>query len=187
MPKSRRVIAALLFVTAQLRIPAAMAGEAVSSSGPAPQIVAFDNEDFLRDHIPIVGTLKDLGQWGHSLSSRGILSGTWEFFDDEHCTGTSMGTLGPGTSADVTQHGLKHNSLSSVRLAKPAGGAPRERGPAGGSCRRRLTGAADAALDALSAGGRRRWTGAACPPEAPAGEGDTDALERHRGTTRHHS
>ena len=34
MPKSMRVIAALLFVTAQLLIPAAMAGEAVPSPGP---------------------------------------------------------------------------------------------------------------------------------------------------------
>jgi hypothetical protein len=54
-----------------------------------------------------------------------IFSGTWEFFDDENFTGTNMGTLGPGTYADVTKHGLKNNSISSVRLAKPAGGATR--------------------------------------------------------------
>ena len=42
MPKSLRVVAALLFVTAQLFIPAAMAGEVASSSAPAAQIVAFD-------------------------------------------------------------------------------------------------------------------------------------------------
>ena len=120
MPKSLRVITALLFVTAQLFLPAAMAGESVPSSGPAPQIVAFENEDFLGDHIHIFGTMKDLGKWGNSISSMVILSGTWEFFDDENFTGTSMGTLGPGTYADVTQHGLKNNSISSVRLAKPA-------------------------------------------------------------------
>jgi hypothetical protein len=51
--------------------------------------------------------------------------GAWEFFDDEDVTGTSLGTLGPGTSADVTQYGLQHNRISSVRLAKPAGGATR--------------------------------------------------------------
>jgi hypothetical protein len=125
MPKSLRVIVALLFVMAQLFIPAAMAGEAVSSSGPAPQIVAFDNEDFLGDHIHIFGPMRDLGKWGNSISSMVILSGTWEFFDDEGFTGTSMGTLGPGSYADVTTHGLKHNSISSVRPAKSAAGATR--------------------------------------------------------------
>jgi Beta/Gamma crystallin len=121
MPKSLRVIAALLFVTAQLFIPAAMAGEAAPSPGPAPQIVAFDNEDFLGDHLHIFGNKKDLGKWGNGISSMVILSGTWEFFDDENFTGTSMGTLGPGTYADVTKHGLKNDSISSVRLAKPGG------------------------------------------------------------------
>jgi hypothetical protein len=61
------------------------------------------------------------GKWGNSISSLVILSGTWEFFDDEDFTGTSMGTLGPGTYADVTKYSLKNNSISSVRLAKPAG------------------------------------------------------------------
>jgi hypothetical protein len=124
MPKSLRVIVALLFVTAQLLIPAAMAGEAVSLSGPTPQIVAFNNEDFLGDHIHIFGPMKDLGKWGNSISSMVILSGTWEFFDDENFTGTSMETLGPGSYADVTKHGLKNNSISSVRPAK-SGGATR--------------------------------------------------------------
>ena len=125
MPKSLRLIAALLFATTLLCAPALMAGEAVPSSGPAPQIVAFDNEDFLGDHIHVFGNMKDLGKWGNSISSMVILAGTWEFFDDENFAGTSMGTLGPGTYADVTKHGLKNNSISSVRLAKPAGGAAR--------------------------------------------------------------
>jgi hypothetical protein len=125
MPKSLRVIAALLFVTAQLLIPTAMAGEAGSSSGPAPQIVAFDNEDVLGDHLHIFGTMKDLGKWGNSISSMVILSGTWEFFDDEHFTGTSLGTLGPGMYANVTDKGLKNHSISSVRLAKSAGASTR--------------------------------------------------------------
>jgi hypothetical protein len=107
MLKSLRAIAALLFVTAQLLIPAAMAGEAVPSPGTMPQIVAFDNEDFLGNHLHIFGNTKDLGKWDNSISSMVILSGTWEFFDDENFTGTSMGTLGPGTYADVTKHGLK--------------------------------------------------------------------------------
>ena len=45
------------------------------------------------------------------------------FFDDEDFRGTSMGTPGPGTCADVTKHSLKNNGISSVRLAKPAGGS----------------------------------------------------------------
>jgi Beta/Gamma crystallin len=125
MPKSLCVVAALLFVTAPLLIPGAMAGEAASSSAPAAQIVAFDNEEFLGDHVHIFGNMKDLGKWSNSISSMVILSGTWEFFDDEDFTGTSMGTLGPGTYADVTKHGLKNNSVSSVRLAKPAASATR--------------------------------------------------------------
>jgi Beta/Gamma crystallin len=125
MPKSLRVIAALLFVTAQLLVPAAMAGEAVPSLGPILQIVAFDNEGFLGDHTHTFGDMKDLGKWGNSISSMVILSGTREFFDDEDFTGTSTGTLGPGTYADVTKHGLEHNSISSARLVKPAGGAMR--------------------------------------------------------------
>jgi hypothetical protein len=36
-----------------------------------------------------------------------------------------MGTLGPGTYANVADKGLKNNSISSVRLAKPAGGSTR--------------------------------------------------------------
>lgn len=125
MPKCMRVIAVLLFVTAQLLIPTAMAGEAVPSLGPMPQIVAFDNEEFLGDHIHIFGNMKDLGKWGNSISSLVILSGTWEFFDDEDFTGTSMGTLGPGMYANVADKGLKNNSISSVRLAKPAGASTR--------------------------------------------------------------
>jgi hypothetical protein len=121
MLKSLRVIAALRFVTAQLLIPAAMAGEAGASSGPAPQLVAFDNEDFLGGHVHIFGAMKDLGTWGKIVSAMVIFSGIWEFFDDEDFTGTSRGTLGPGTYADVTTHGPKNNSISSVRLAKPGG------------------------------------------------------------------
>jgi hypothetical protein len=102
-----------------------MAGEAGSSSGPAPQIVAFDNEDFLGDHLHLFGTMQDLGKWGNSIASLVILSRTWAFFDDDNFTGTSRGTLGPGPYADVTKHGLKHNRISSVQLAKSAGGATR--------------------------------------------------------------
>jgi hypothetical protein len=52
----------LLFVTAQLLIPAAMAGEAGRASGDMAQIVVFDNEDFLGEHTYIFGDMRDLGK-----------------------------------------------------------------------------------------------------------------------------
>jgi hypothetical protein len=125
MSKVMFIVAALLFVVGQMGAPLATAGEPMRASGDVPQIVAFDNEDFLGDHIHLFGDMKDLGKWGNSISSLVILSGSWEFFDDENFTGTAMGTLGPGTYADVTKHGLKNNSISSVRLAKPAGASTR--------------------------------------------------------------
>ena len=125
MSKWMFVVAALLFVVGQVGAPLATAGEAGRASGDVPQIVAFDNEDFLGDHIHIFGDMRDLGKWGNSISSMVILSGTWEFFDDEGFTGTSMGTLGPGSYADVTKHGLKNNSISSVRPAKSAASTTR--------------------------------------------------------------
>jgi hypothetical protein len=88
----------------------------------SPQIVAFDDEKFLGDHTYLFGNMKDLGKWDNSISSLIILWGTWEFFDDEDFTGTNMGTLGSGMYANVTDKGLKNNSISSVRLAGPAGG-----------------------------------------------------------------
>jgi hypothetical protein len=118
------VITALLFAT-NIGSPWATAGEPMRSSGEMPQIVAFDNEDFLGDHIHIFGNMMDLGKWGNSISSMVILSGTWEFFDDEDFKGTKMGEVGPGMYADVTKHGLKNNSISSIRLASPAPKAAR--------------------------------------------------------------
>ena len=123
MSKVIIVLAALLSVVGLMGAPLAGAGEMTQGAGPVPQIVAFDNEDFLGDHIHIFGNMKDLGKWGNSISSMVILSGSWEFFDDENLTGTNMGKLGPGTYADVTKHGLKNNSISSVQLASPGGGA----------------------------------------------------------------
>jgi hypothetical protein len=125
MSKVMFILAVLLFVTAQVFAPLATAGEAMRASGDTPQIVAFDNEDFLGDHIHIFGNMKDLGKWGNSISSMIILSGTWEFFDDEDFKGTKMGDLGPGMYANVADKGLKNNSISSVRLASPAGGSTR--------------------------------------------------------------
>jgi hypothetical protein len=84
------------------------------------QIVAFDNEGLLGDHIHIFGNAKDLGKWGNSISSMVILSGRWEFFDDEDFKGTKMAELGPGTYLHVKDHGIKDNSISSIRLVSPA-------------------------------------------------------------------
>jgi Beta/Gamma crystallin len=119
------IAAALLLVVGQVYSPGATAGEPGRSSGEIPQIIAFDNENFLGDHTHLFGNMKDLGKWGNSISSLIILSGTWEFFDDEDFKGTNMGTLGPGMYANVTDKGIKNNSISSVRLAGPAGGSTR--------------------------------------------------------------
>jgi hypothetical protein len=119
------VMAALLSVVGLMGTPLATAGEMMHGSGTMPQIVAFDNEEFIGDHMHIFGDMRDLGKWGNSISSLVILSGTWEFFDDEDFTGTAMGTLGPGMYANVADKGLKNNSISSVRLTKPAGASTR--------------------------------------------------------------
>jgi hypothetical protein len=81
------VVAALLFVAASVGVPPATAGEAMRSAGDIPQIIVFDNEDFLGDHTHILGDMKDLGKWGNSISSMVILSGTWDFFDDGRLQG----------------------------------------------------------------------------------------------------
>jgi hypothetical protein len=125
MKRFMLVVAALLFVAGAGFAPSAIAGEAMRSAGDIPQIVVFDNEDFLGDHTHIFGNVKDLGKWGNSISSMIILSGTWEFFDDEDFKGTNMGSLGPGMYADVTAKGLKNNSVSSIRLLSPAAGSAR--------------------------------------------------------------
>ena len=118
-------MAALLLVVGLVGTPLAIAGEAVRASGNMPQIIAFDNEEFVGDHTHIFGSMRDLGKWGNSISSLIILSGTWEFFDDENFKGTSLGTLGPGMYANVAAKGLKNNSISSVRLASPASASKR--------------------------------------------------------------
>jgi len=45
-----------------------------------------------------------------------ILSGRWEFFDGKDFQGTKMGELGPGMYLTVKDHGIKDNSISSMRL-----------------------------------------------------------------------
>ena len=116
----------LLFVTGVLFVAGQAAAQqtppqpgAPMPPGPVPQIVAFDNQGLLGDHIHIFGNTTDLGKWGNSISSMVILSGRWEFFDEEDFKGAPMTTLGPGIYVDVKAHGLKDNSISSIRLVGP--------------------------------------------------------------------
>jgi hypothetical protein len=87
--------------------------------GELPQIVAYDNDGLLGDHIHIFGNVTDLGKWGNSISSMVIVAGRWEFFDDEDFKGTRMAELGPGVYLNVKDHGIKDNSISSIRLVSP--------------------------------------------------------------------
>jgi Beta/Gamma crystallin len=125
MHKLMLVMAALLFVAASVVVSPATAGESMRSAGDIPQIIAFDNENFLGDHMHILGDMKDLGKWGNSISSMVILSGTWEFFDDEDFKGTKVGPLGPGTYPKVADKGIKDNSISSIRLVSPTAASTR--------------------------------------------------------------
>jgi hypothetical protein len=89
-------------------------------AGDIPQIVAFDNDGLLGDHIHLFGDTPDLGKWGNSISSMVMLAGRWEFFDEEKFQGPKM-ELGPGGYLHVKDHGMKDNSISSIRLVKPMG------------------------------------------------------------------
>jgi hypothetical protein len=119
------VMVALLFVAASVVVPPVAAGETRRSAGDMPQIIAYDNENFLGDHTHIFGDMKELGKWNNSISSMVILSGTWEFFDDEDFKGTKMATLGPGVYPRVADKGIKDNSISSIRLARPTAASAR--------------------------------------------------------------
>ena len=90
-------------------------------AGELPQIVAYDNEGLLGDHIHIFGNVTDLGKWGNSISSMVIVAGRWVFFDEEDFKGTQVKELGPGVYVNVKDPGLKDNSISSIRLVSPMG------------------------------------------------------------------
>ena len=89
-------------------------------AGELPQIVAYDNDGLLGDHIHIFGNTPDLGKWNNSISSMVIVSGHWEFFDEEDFKGTKH-ELGPGVYLKVQERGMKDNSISSIRLVSPRG------------------------------------------------------------------
>ena len=46
--------------------------------------------------------------------------GRWDFFDEEKFQGPKV-ELGPGVYLHVKDHGMKDNSISSIRLVKPMG------------------------------------------------------------------
>ena len=98
-------------------------------AGELPQIIAFDGGELTGDHTHLVGDMRRLGKWENSISSLIIVSGTWEFFDDDDFTGTKMATLGPGVYPRVTEKGLKDNSISSIRLLSPTARAAEGRRP----------------------------------------------------------
>jgi Beta/Gamma crystallin len=121
MKKSILVLLAVLF-SATLAVAQQTPPQPVTpQAGELPQIVAYDNDGLLGDHIHIFGNVTDLGKWGNSISSMVIVAGRWEFFDEESFKGTRMNALGPGVYLNVKDHGLKDNSISSIRLVSPMG------------------------------------------------------------------
>jgi hypothetical protein len=49
---------------------ASWVAEELSRAGELPQIIAFDGAELTGDHTHIVGEMRRLGQWDHSISSR---------------------------------------------------------------------------------------------------------------------
>jgi hypothetical protein len=115
------LIALLVLSAGGLAAQSARTGapQRTAPAGELPQIIAFDGDDFMGDHTHIFGDMKRLGKWDNSISSLIILSGTWAFFDDQDFAGNKMVELGPGMYPKVTDHGMKDNSISSVRLVSP--------------------------------------------------------------------
>ena len=119
MKKWMLFLMAVLFVAAQATAQQTPPQRVTPQPGEIAQIVAFDNEGLLGDHIHIFGNTTDLGKWGKTISSMVILSGHWALYDSKDFQGTKMGELGPGTYLRVRDHGLKDNSISSMRLVSP--------------------------------------------------------------------
>jgi hypothetical protein len=120
MKKWMLFLMAVLFVATQALAQQTPPQRVTPQAGELPQIVAYDNDGLLGDHIHIFGNTPDLGKWGNSISSMVIVSGRWEFFDEENFKGTKT-ELGPGVYLNVKEHGIKDNSISSIRLVSPMG------------------------------------------------------------------
>jgi hypothetical protein len=89
--------------------------ERLPPAGELPQIVAFTDAHIEGCHIHRFGTREWLGGWENHISSMVILSGTWQFFDDEHFKGTMMKELGPGVYPHLKEVRMKDNGMSSIR------------------------------------------------------------------------
>jgi hypothetical protein len=118
MKKWLLFLMAVLFVATQATAQQTPPQRVTPQPGEMAQIVAFDNEGLLGDHTHIFGTTTDLGKWNNSISSMVIVSGRWEFFDEENYKGTRT-ELGPGVYVKVKEHGINDNSISSMRPASP--------------------------------------------------------------------
>jgi hypothetical protein len=118
MKKWMLFLMAVLFVATQAVAQQTPPQRVTPQAGEIPQIVAYDNDGLLGDHIHIFGNTTDLGKWNNSISSMVILAGRWEFFDEEKFQGTKT-ELGPGMYLTVKDHGIKDNSISSIRLVSP--------------------------------------------------------------------
>lgn len=116
------LIGALCLVTQVAAQQAPAQQRVMPQPGEIPQIVAFDKEGLLGDHIHIFGNTTELGKWNNSIESMVILAGHWEFFDEKDFKGAKMGELGPGVYLRTKDHGLKEKSISSIRLVSPASG-----------------------------------------------------------------
>ena len=137
--------------------------------GEIPQIVAFDNDGLLGDHIHIFGDTPDLGKWGNSISSMVILAGRWEFFDEEKLQGTKV-ELGPGSIC------TSKTTASKITVSRQSGSSSRW----GGNGRCPLP---------WSTGARRQGHRPAGPEPGGAGDMTSPAppyarlrLRRHRRT-----
>jgi hypothetical protein len=86
-----RTIAVGCMITLLFLASWVIAGE-LGRAGELPQIIAFDGADLTGDHTHVVGDIRRLGTWDNRISSLIILSGTWEFVDDDDFTGTNMAT-----------------------------------------------------------------------------------------------
>ena len=58
------------------------------------------------------------GNWNDKVSSFRIVSGTWQFFKDEHFQSEQGGPRGPGLYPSVTAVGIDNDAISSVKLIR---------------------------------------------------------------------
>jgi hypothetical protein len=71
-------LTAVLFVATQAAAQQQPQPGMMPPPGAMPQIVAFDNDGLLGDHIHIFGDVPDLGKWGNSTHGSLILNRGFE-------------------------------------------------------------------------------------------------------------